>query len=94
MNWTDDCTGGTDGENAICLTLQEGFDELYSKQDLLVLRTEQINLNVIDTQMYVRDILDNANHISFYLFIAIVFSVIYMIGRWLFRLISDVVLGW
>ena len=108
ISWNDNCDQGTDGENEICSVIQQGFDEMYGQNELtqsnqgnqlVAIESNGTSLGeavvgISDNGTTLNSVLDNANHISFYLFIVIVFTVVYIIGKWLFRLIQDVVLGW
>jgi len=87
ISWPNNCDSGTDGENMICENLQAGFDYLASNSDDLVLFTE-------DLAVFNSDVLLELSHLSTLVYLLIILSVSYLVVRWVFKLISDIVLGW
>lgn len=101
IEWITECNSEDEASNMICNVLQQGFDELHTQNAEIILNQDETITQIMQTnttiQNYPNDLavlLENANHISFYLFIFLVFSAVYLISRWLWRLISDVALGW
>lgn len=98
MEFTADCTLGTDGENEICTTLQEGFTQLVTSTQeqtgsQATFYTDFFARHDVLNNMVI-DILEYTNLVGFYLFLIIVFTVVYLISRFIWRLIYDVSMGW
>jgi hypothetical protein len=91
ITWEVDCIDTLDEDQ--CEVYKQGVEELYSQNETIQTSLDNLNTSLVSSNEHLLNILDNANHISAYIYmfgcLYIGIFILYIFFKWLYRVMTN-----